>query len=323
MPNNGNYTTTRPTFPSHGETLAGILCTPTSAGPHPAVVLLGPYSFQKEQAPWHYACRLADEGYVALAFDPRTVGASTGVPRRLENPVMKNEDAVAAIDYLCSLSSVDSARIYAAGICQGGPELLDVASREPRLRAVACVTGYFRDEETDAFMIAAGVTLDPFDPATAPSAAEIAALKAARLARAAAAKEVYDATGEVVYAPLVSPELGDRERGSDAGLPGPLVWSWYGPWTLRGWENRYAIMSDLDHFAYSTVEGVAALRTPALVVHGDLCMNPAAARRHFSSIPTGDKKLVWDNGVNHFQYYDQPDVVDRTAGEIARWFNAH
>lgn len=91
MVNNGNYTTTKTTFPSHGETCAGILCTPTGKGPFPAVVLLGPYSFQKEQAPLHYACRLADEGYVALAFDPRTVGESTGTPRRLENPKMKNE----------------------------------------------------------------------------------------------------------------------------------------------------------------------------------------------------------------------------------------
>ncbi|WOO81904.1 putative protein [Vanrija pseudolonga] len=323
MVHNGNYTTTRTTFPSHGETCAGILCTPNGKAPFPAVVLLGPYSFQKEQAPLHYACRLADEGYVALAFDPRTVGESTGTPRRLENPKMKNEDAVSAITYLESLPQVDAKRIYAAGICQGGPELLDVASYDKRIRAVASVTGYFRDRETDLFMIAAGVTLNPFDEATAPTEQEREKLLSDRLARAQAAKDKYESTGEVVYAPLVAPELGDRVKGSDAGLPGPLVWSWYGPWTLKGWENKYAIMSDLDHFDYSTVEGVSKLNTPALIIHGDMCMNSAAAKRHFDSIPTKDKKLVWDNDVNHFQYYDSPDIVDRTAGKIAEWFNAH
>lgn len=218
---------------------------------------------------------------------------------------------------------MDKSRIYAAGICQGGPELLDVASYDKRIKAVASVTGYFRDRETDLFMIAAGVTLNPFDEATAPTEAEREKLLSDRLARAQAAKDKYESTGEVVYAPLVAPELGDRVKGSDAGLPGPLVWSWYGPWTLKGWENKYAIMSDLDHFDYSTVEGVSKLTTPALIVHGDMCMNSAAAKRHFDSIPTKDKKLVWDNDVNHFQYYDTPDIVDRTAGKIAEWFNAH
>ncbi|MGC7322143.1 alpha/beta hydrolase, partial [Mycobacteroides abscessus subsp. massiliense] len=32
---------------------------------------------------------------------------------------------------------------------------------------------------------------------------------------------------------------------------------------------------------------------------------------------------IWENGTNHFQYYDQPDIVDRTVGHIAEWFNSH
>ncbi|MGL6236016.1 MAG: alpha/beta hydrolase [Segniliparus sp.] len=323
MAKHGNYTSEKVRFPSHGETLAGNLFRPAGDGPFPAAVTLGPYSFDKEQAPTHYATRLADEGFVALAFDPRTVGESSGEPRRLENPKMKNEDAVSAIDYLASRPDVDPERIFALGVCQGGPELLDIASYEDRIKAVACVTGYYRDHETDLFMISAGVALNPFDEATAPTKAQLEALLAARLKRASEAKELYETTGEVLYQPLVDPELGDVETGSNAGLPGPLVWSWYGSWTLKGWENRYAIMSDLDHFDYTTVPGAAKLDKPALVVHGDSCMNPRAAKRHFESIPASDKKLVWDNEVNHFQYYDQPDVVDRTAGLAADWFHEH
>ena len=323
MAKHGNYTSEKVRFPSHGETLAGVVYRPKGDGPFPAVVTLGPYSFEKEQAPVHYSTRLADEGFVALAFDPRTVGESSGEPRRLENPKMKNEDAVAALDYLTGRADVDPSRVFALGVCQGGPQLLDIASYDGRIKAVASVTGYYRDDETDRFMIAAGVVLNPFDPATAPTTAQLEALKAARLERAREAKELYETSGEVVYRPLVSPDLGDPVEGSDAGLPGPLVWSWYGPWTLKGWENRYAVLSDLDHFGYTTVPGVANLRTPALVVHGDSCMNPPSAKRHFESIPTPDKKLVWDNDVNHFQYYDQPDVVDRAAGLAADWFREH
>ncbi|STZ73033.1 dienelactone hydrolase-like enzyme [Mycolicibacterium fortuitum] len=286
-------------------------------------MILGPYSFEKEQAPTHYATRLADEGYAALAFDPRTVGESSGTPRRLENPKMKNEDAVAAMDYIVGRGDVDSDRVYGLGVCQGGPEWLDIASYDDRVRAVAAVTGYYRDHETDLFMIAAGVSENPFDPATAPTTEQLEALLAARLERARQAKALYEETGEVIYQPLVSPDLGDPIKGADAGLPGPLVWSWYGSWTLKGWENRYAIMSDLDHFDYTTVPGVAKLQKPALLVHSDSCMNPAAARRHYESIPTSDKKLIWENGTNHFQYYDQPDIVDRTVGQVTDWFQKH
>jgi len=260
MSNHGNYIAEKATFVSHGDDVAGVIYRPKGEGPFPAVVILGPYSFQKEQAPTQYATRLADEGFVALAFDPRTVGESGGTPRRLENPKMKNEDVVAALDYMRTRADVDPTRLFLLGICQGGPEMLDIASYDNRVKAVASVTGYYRDRETDLFMIAAGVCENPFDPATAPTAAQLEALLAARLERARDAKARYEATGEVVYRPLVSPDLGDPVAGSDAGLPGPLVWSWYGPWTLKGWENRYAVMSDLDHFDYTTAPGVAKLR---------------------------------------------------------------
>lgn len=323
MSTHGNYTCEKVTFKSSGDDVVGVLYRPEGKGPFPVVVVLGPYSFSKEQAPTQYATRLADEGFAALAFDPRTVGESGGLPRRLENPKMKNEDVVAALDYVLAREDIDSARAFLLGICQGGPEMLDIASYEERVKAVVSVTGYYRDRETDLFMISAGVCENPFDSATAPTTEELEELLAARIARAQDAKTRYEATGEVVYQPLVCADLGDPLSGSEAGLPGPLVWSWYGPWTLKGWENRYAIMSDLDHFAYTTVPGAAKLRKPALVVHSDTCMNPAAARRHFDSIPITDKKLIWENGTNHFQYYDQPDVVDRTVGNAAVWFNDH
>lgn len=78
--------------------------------------------------------------------------------------------------------------------------------------------------------------------------------------------------------------------------------------------------SNLDHFSYTTVPGVAMLNKPAIVIHRDNCMNAAAAKRHFEFIPARDKNLVSDNDMSHFQRYDQPDVVDRSVGEIAGWF---
>ncbi|OQE23067.1 hypothetical protein PENSTE_c009G10283 [Penicillium steckii] len=324
MPSHGQYTTEKVTYPSHGETVAGVLFTPTNVTKPPGIVVTGPYSYVKEQAPFQYATRLADEGYVALIFDPRTVGESTGEPRRLENPKMKNEDMIAGLDYLSARGDVDPSRLFLVGICQGGPESLDVASYDDRVAGVASVSGYYRDHETDVYMICAGcVAWTPGADIAAmsmPTPEQGEALYQARIKRAKEAREVYEKTGEVVYQPLVDPKAADPETGSLAGLPGPVIWSWYGPWTLKGFENRYAVMSDLDHFDYTTVPGVSKLNKPALLIHGDNCMNGAAAKRHFDSIPTNQKKLIWKNEVSHFQHYDQPDCVDRNVGDIAAWF---
>lgn len=324
MPSHGQYTTEKVKYSSHGETIAGVLFTPTNVTKPPGIVVTGPYSYVKEQAPFQYATRLADEGYAALIFDPRTVGESTGEPRRLENPKMKNEDMIAGIDYLLARGDVDPSRLFLVGICQGGPQSLDVASYDDRVAGVASVTGYYRDHETDVYMICAGcVAWTPGADIAAmsmPTTEQGEALYQARIKRAREARELYDKTGEVVYQPLVDPKAADPDTGSLAGLPGPVIWSWYGPWTLKGFENRYAVMSDLDHFDYTTVPGVAQLNKPALLIHGDNCMNGAAAKRHFDSIPTSQKKLIWNNEVSHFQHYDQPDCVDRNVGDIAAWF---
>ncbi|KAF5574470.1 esterase lipase [Fusarium subglutinans] len=211
----GRYTVEKVTYPSHGETINGILYLPKDVANPPGVVVLGPYSFVKEQVPLQYATRLADEGYAALIFDPRTVGESTGQPRRLENPKMKgirmirlkpkmkNEDVVSGLDYLAGRGDVDPKKLFLVGVCQGGPECLDVASYDDRVVAVASVTGYYRDHETDVWMICTGcVNIEPgvdVGSLKLPTPEQGEALYQARIERARKAKELYDTTGEVTY----------------------------------------------------------------------------------------------------------------------------
>jgi fermentation-respiration switch protein FrsA (DUF1100 family) len=54
----------------------------------PAVVLCGPISSVQEQTLPHYAERLADAGYTALTFDPRTFGESAGRPRTTDGALL-------------------------------------------------------------------------------------------------------------------------------------------------------------------------------------------------------------------------------------------
>jgi uncharacterized protein len=289
------------TFDSHGETVVGRLFPAAlGEGPAPAVAVIGPETYQKEQAPTQYAARLAQLGYTALVFDPRYRGESGGEPRCYEDPVAKQEDLGAALDYLSSLPDVDGGRLVLLGICFGGSYALPVAAEDQRVQAVATVAAHLRDRPADIGWLGSE------------------AVVAERLARGQEALERYRATGEVEYVPAV-----DAVR-ADVGMPGRLPWSWYQLWADRGlWENRYAVMSDAAVLSFESLGAAARLTTPVLMIHSDQCAQPEAARRHFAVIPTADKKLLWEGQTRHLQYYDDPAVIDRAVWSIADWFGRH
>ena len=77
----------------------------------PAIAVSGPFGAVKEQSSGLYAMRMAERGFVALAFDPSYTGESSGEPRRTASPDINTEDFMAAVDFLSKQDNVDAERI--------------------------------------------------------------------------------------------------------------------------------------------------------------------------------------------------------------------
>ena len=126
-----------------GLTLAADLYTPKDGkGQMAAIAVSGPFGATKEQSSGLYAMKMAERGFVALAFDPSYTGESSGEPRRTASPDINTEDFMAAVDFLSKQENVDPERIGIIGICGWGGIALNAAAADPRIKATVASTMY-------------------------------------------------------------------------------------------------------------------------------------------------------------------------------------
>lgn len=132
----------RVTFKNRSNEIVGNLHIPPGLDDterYPAIVLTTPGSSVKEQVGGIYASHLAEQGFLALTFDPSHQGESGGLPRDLEDPAVRVEDVRCAVDYLATQSIVDMDRIGVLGICAGGGYAINAALTERRFKAIGTV----------------------------------------------------------------------------------------------------------------------------------------------------------------------------------------
>ena len=146
----------------YGIELTGDLYTPKDKSDEKmaAIAVAGPFGAVKEQASGLYAQKMAERGFITLAFDPSYTGESSGEPRNVSSPEINTEDFSAAVDFLVNQPDVDPEKIGIIGICGFGGFGLNAAAIDTRIKATVPVTmydmtrvtakGYFDEMDEDA-----------------------------------------------------------------------------------------------------------------------------------------------------------------------------
>ena len=127
----------------YGLILAADMYTPKDVkGKLAAIAVSGPFGAVKEQSSGLYAMKMAERGFVTLAFDPSYTGESSGEPRRTASPDINTEDFMAAVDFLSKQENVDAEKIGIIGICGWGGIALNAAAADTRIKATVASTMY-------------------------------------------------------------------------------------------------------------------------------------------------------------------------------------
>ncbi|MEO3814189.1 alpha/beta hydrolase [Sphaerisporangium sp. B11E5] len=288
-------------FAAGGVTLAGDLRTPPGEGPHPALVLTGPFTGVKEQVTGTYAARLAEAGYVTLAFDHRNFGASGGTPRHHEDPQGKLDDLRAAVSYLRARPEVDGGRLGAVGICLGGGYALRFAAFDPRVKVFAGIAGAYNTP----YAMRAGMTPAGYEATLAAFTAEL---------------ERQDQGAAPEYLPAVA-------ESGEAAMAGDEPWAYYGTGRSAAptWANEVTRASVRELITVDNMIGADFLGPkPGLVVHGvvDRFCSPEGAEEAYKRMD-GPKKIVWLDTRLHIDLYDTEPHVTRAVEETTAFLREH
>ena len=279
----------------YGITLAADMYTPKGAeGKLPAIAVSGPFGAVKEQSSGLYAQKMAELGFLTLAFDPSYTGESGGTPRYVASPDINTEDFCAAVDFLSVQENADPERIGIIGICGWGGMAINAAAMDTRIKATAAMTMY------DMTRVNANGYFDSENTADARYAKK----QAMNARRTADYKNGTYALAGGVVDPL--PEDAPQ-----------FVKDYYGYYkTRRGYHPRslnsnggWNVTSSLSFMNMPILQYAGEIRSAVLLVHGEKAHSRYFSEGAYEKLTGDNKELMIIPGANHVDLYDNLTVI--------------
>lgn len=295
----------------YGITLAADLYMPKNRnGKMAALAVAGPFGAVKEQASGLYAQKLAEMGFLTIAFDPSFIGESGGRARNVASPDINTEDFSAAVDYLSNRSDVNPDKIGIVGICGFGGMAINAAAMDTRIKATVTSTMYDMSR-----VIANGYFDYEKDGDT---------LKKERMDRRRA---------------LNQQRTEDYKNGSykrDGGVVDPLpadapqfVKDYYDYYkTKRGYHPRslnsndgWNVTSALSFTNMPLLTYADEIESPVLIIHGEKAHSRYFSEDVFKKLKGNNKELLIVPGANHTDLYDNMNKIP--FHKIAAFFHKY
>ena len=279
----------------YGIILAADMYTPRGAeGKLPAIAVSGPFGAVKEQSSGLYAQKMAELGFLTIAFDPSYTGESGGMPRYVASPDINTEDFCAAVDFLSVQENVDPERIGIIGICGWGGMALNAAAIDTRIKATAAITMY------DMTRVTANGYFDAEDSEQARFEKK-KAMNAQRI-------EDYKSGSYALAGGVVDPLPEDAPQ---------FVKDYYAYYkTLRGYHPRslnsnggWNVTSSLSFLNMPILQYSSEIRSAVLLVHGEKAHSRYFSETAYSKLTGDNKELLIIPDANHTDLYDQMDII--------------
>ena len=279
----------------YGITLAADMYTPRGAeGKLPAIAVSGPFGAVKEQSSGLYAQKMAELGFLTIAFDPSYTGESGGTPRYVASPDINTEDFCAAVDFLSVQENVDPERIGIIGICGWGGMAINAAAIDTRIKATAAMTMY------DMTRVTANGYFDAEDSEQARFEKK-KAMNAQRI-------EDYKSGSYALAGGVVDPLPEDAPQ---------FVKDYYAYYkTPRGYHSRslnsnggWNVTSSLSFLNMPILQYSSEIRSAVLLVHGEKAHSRYFSETAYSKLTGDNKELLIIPGANHTDLYDQMGII--------------
>ena len=279
----------------YGITLAADMYTPRGAeGKLPAIAVSGPFGAVKEQSSGLYAQKMAELGFLTIAFDPSYTGESGGTPRYVASPDINTEDFCAAVDFLSVQENVDPERIGIIGICGWGGMAINAAAIDTRIKATTAMTMY------DMTRVTANGYFDAEDSEQARFEKK-KAMNAQRI-------EDYKSGSYALAGGVVDPLPEDAPQ---------FVKDYYAYYkTPRGYHSRslnsnggWNVTSSLSFLNMPILQYSSEIRSAVLLVHGEKAHSRYFSETAYSKLTGDNKELLIIPGASHTDLYDQMDVI--------------